>query len=90
MALVQFTSLLLRFFPDLQSEEVEASTVKELLDELDNKHKGLSSYLVEENIGLRKHVNIFINGKMIQDRVGLADSISENDSINIIQALSGG
>ena len=90
MAQVQFTSLLLRFFPDLKTEEVNAQDVKHLLEELDNKYEGLSSYLAEENVGLRKHVNIFINGKMIKDRVGLSDTISDNDSINIIQALSGG
>lgn len=90
MAKVQFTSLLLRFFPELKSEEVNAQNVQELLKELDKKYEGLSTYLAEENSGLRKHVNIFINGKMIKDRVGLSDTISDNDSINIIQALSGG
>jgi len=90
MAKVQFTSLLVRFFPDIKSEEVSASSVKELLTELDTKYKGLSTYLIEDNGELRKHVNIFINGNMIKDRQQLSDTITKNDTINIIQALSGG
>ena len=90
MAKVSFTSLLLRFFPDLKTEEVSAVNVRELITELDKKYEGLSSYLIEENGGLRQHVNIFINGNMINDRVNLSDKITSQDNINIIQALSGG
>ena len=90
MARVEFTSLLQRFFPDLKSEEIEVNNVKELLTELDKKYEGISSYLTQGNTGLRQHVNIFINGNMIEDRVNLSDQISTNDTINIIQALSGG
>ncbi len=90
MARVEFTSLLKRFFPDLKSEEVSADNVQELLIELDKKYKGLSAYLIHEQGELRQHVNIFINGNMINDRINLTDEISEKDKINIIQALSGG
>ena len=90
MAKVEFTSLLQRFFSDLTSEEIEANNVKELLEKLDKKYEGMSSYLIHENSGLRQHVNIFINGNVIKDRVNLSDQISTNDTINIIQALSGG
>lgn len=90
MVKVEFTSLLQRFFPELNSVEIEASNVKELLAELDKKYEGLSTYLIHENAGLRKHVNIFINGNMIKDRAKLSDQLSTNDTINIIQALSGG
>lgn len=90
MAKVEFTSLLERFFPDIATTSVEAATVKELLSELDKKYEGISSYLSEENGGLRQHVNIFINGNMIKDRLKLTDQISSTDTVNIIQALSGG
>ena len=90
MVNVEFTSLLKRFFPTLTSVEVEASTVKDLLEEIDKEYSGLSGYLIEEHGGLRKHVNIFINGNMVKDREKLSDVLNENDKVNIIQALSGG
>jgi len=90
MVIVEFTSLLKRFFPNLSTVEVRASSVKELVQVLDEQYSGLSGYLIEEHGGLRKHVNIFVNSKMIKDREGLSDTLSENDKVNIIQALSGG
>jgi len=90
MVSVKFTSLLKRFFPTLTSVKVEATSVEELLVELDKQYDGLSGYLIEEHGGLRKHVNIFINGNMIKDREKLSDKLNRNDKVNIIQALSGG
>lgn len=90
MVTVQFTSLLQRFFPNLKTEQVEATSVAQLLEELDIKYPGLSSYLIEEHGGLRKHVNIFVNGTMIKDREQLSDTLLHDDKVNIIQALSGG
>lgn len=90
MVSVEFTSLLNRFFPHLTSVEVEASSVHELVQQLDQQFSGLGGYLIEEHGGLRKHVNIFVNGKMIKDRKALSDPLSDNDKVNIIQALSGG
>ncbi len=90
MVKVQFTSLLKRFFPNLKAEELEANTVEELVLSLDKIYPGLRAYLLEEQGNLRKHVNIFVNGTMIKDRVSLSDRLLHNDKVNIIQALSGG
>lgn len=87
---IQFTSLLKRFFPNLKTEEIEANTVAELVMLLDKTYPGLKAYLVEEQGSLRKHVNIFVNGTMIKDRINLSDRLLYNDQVNIIQALSGG
>jgi len=90
MVTVEFTSLLQRFFPNLKTEQVQANSVAQLIAELNIKYPGLSSYLIEENGGLRKHVNIFVNGNMIKDREQLLDTLLHHDKVNIIQALSGG
>ncbi len=90
MVSVEFTSLLKRFFPTLASVKVEATSINELLIELDKQYDGLSGYLLEEQGGLRKHVNIFVNGNMIRDRKKLSDELKKNDRVNILQALSGG
>ena len=87
MVEVQFTSLLKRFFPNLKNEEIEASTVQELVMSLDEIYPGLRAYLVEEQGNLRKHVNIFVNGTMIKDRVSLSDRLLHNDKVNIIQNI---
>ena len=39
---------------------------------------------------LRKHMAIFVDGRMIRDRARLADPVNERSTIHVFQALSGG
>lgn len=70
--------------------EVEADDVAELVTRLDERFNGLAGYLVDERRALRKHVNVFVNGKPISDRRGLSDPLDAEASVQIMQALSGG
>lgn len=90
MVYVRFTSGLRRFFPDLREMSVEAATVAGLVAALDSYHPGLSAYIVDERGALRKHVNIFVNDSMIQDRQALSDTLSADSRVFVVQALSGG
>jgi molybdopterin converting factor small subunit len=90
MATIQFTSNLKRFFPSLDKMQIEALTIKELVEELDKKHEGIKTYILDEQGALRKHVNIFVSGALIIDRQALSDTIKPDDEVFILQALSGG
>ena len=90
MPKVQFTSNLRRFHPKLAEIEIEAQTVSQLIDKINDEFPGIKDYLVDDQRSLRHHVNIFINDKMIKDRIELQDSVFKKDTIFIMQALSGG
>lgn len=90
MPVVKFTTNLKRFYPDLAPLEVTGKTVAEALEEVEQNHKGLKDYIVDENGELRKHVNIFIGNDMIRDRQALGDVLQDQDEMYIMQALSGG
>ena len=90
MSSVSFTGNLKRFYPELNTMHVEAETVAELLDKIEERFPGIKDYIVDEDGRLRKHVNIFIGNEMIRDQQALTDQIDQNDSIYIMQALSGG
>ncbi len=90
MAVVRFTSILKRFYPDLEWLEVEASTVQEVVNAINGHYPRLKTYIVDEQNRLRKHVNIFVGGHQIKDRKGLSDPVESQDEVFIIQALSGG
>ncbi|MBK5272653.1 MAG: MoaD/ThiS family protein [Bacteroidia bacterium] len=62
----------------------------EIFKEIETSYPGIKSYVLDEKGSLRKHVNIFIDGTMIDDRDQLSDAVSSNSEIYIIQALSGG
>ncbi len=91
MPKISFTSALKRFFPDLKEEiQLPGSKVSEILKNLENKYPGITDYLVDEEGQLRKHINIFVDGQLIQDRRELSDVLKEEDEVLIFQALSGG
>jgi len=90
MPTVRFTYALKRFFPGLKELTAEGQSFSALFRELDKKYPGISTYVLDEQGSLRKHVNIFIDGKMIHDRKSLTDPFSGSSEIYIMQALSGG
>lgn len=90
MPQVQFTRHLKLHFPDLRQTAVRPGTLAEVLRELDASYPGLADYLVDERGALRKHVNLFINDELLQDRGALSDPVGEQDRVFVMQALSGG
>lgn len=90
MPTVKFTYALRRFFPHLKETTVQVASLPELLQAIDSEYPGFQSYIVDEAGALRKHVNIFIDGELIKDRIRLSDSFGENSEVFIMQALSGG
>jgi sulfur-carrier protein len=90
MATINFTSALKRFYPNLTSVQIKATTVVDVLNNLDETYPGMTDFLIDEHGVLRQHINIFIGDKLIEDRNNLSDLVRENDEILIFQALSGG
>jgi molybdopterin synthase sulfur carrier subunit len=90
MATIKFTYALKRFFPKLKDTPASGTTLQEIFKEIESSCPGLQSYVLDERGSLRRHVNIFIDGRMINDRNKLSDTFSSNSEIYIMQALSGG
>lgn len=90
MPVVKFTYALKRFYPGLKEVNIEAATVADIVRKLDEIYPRMSSYIIDEQGALRKHVNIFIGNSIIEDKISLADKVSEGDEVYIMQALSGG
>ena len=90
MPVIKFTNALKRFFPTLQEIDVTGDSLQDVLNNVEAVYPGIKSYLLDEQGQLRKHVNIFINGNMINDRTTLTDVFTANSEIYIMQALSGG
>jgi sulfur-carrier protein len=88
--IIKFTYALKRFFPDLSDLSADGSSFPAIFKELETKYPGLLAYVLDEQGSLRRHVNIFIDGKMINDRNSLSDHFNPNSTIYIMQALSGG
>lgn len=92
MPTVEMTRHLYRFFPALENRTitVPAGSVADALRSIDAIAPGFSDYIVDERGALRKHVNLSINDNILVDRKNLSDQLSENATLFIFQALSGG
>jgi hypothetical protein len=92
VAKVELTRHLYAFFPALEGREivVEASTVADVVREMERIAPGFGFYVCDELGRLRQHVNIFIENQMITDRRRLLDAVRPESKVFILQALSGG
>lgn len=92
MAKVELTRHLYSFFPELEGRElhVEASTVAEVVRELERVAPGIAFYVCDERGRLRMHVNVFVDDERIVDRTRLSDGVGPHSRVLIMQALSGG
>ncbi len=89
MARVTFTPVLDRHL-DVATTSAAGATVREVLDSVFAANPRLRRYVLEDHGGLRKHVQIFVNGEMVADRRQLGDAVTGSDDVYVMQALSGG
>ncbi|MFW5877200.1 MAG: MoaD/ThiS family protein [Myxococcota bacterium] len=92
MVTVELTRHLYELFPDLarRSLVMEASTVADVVHQLEALAPGIGFYLCDERGRLRRHVNIFVGEERVADRVGLSDRVGPGSRVFVMQALSGG
>jgi hypothetical protein len=92
MPKVELTRHLFSFFPHLEGREisVEATTLREVVSEMEKIAPGFSFYVCDERGRLRTHVNMFIGEERAQDRATLSDPVGPDARVFIMQALSGG
>jgi molybdopterin converting factor small subunit len=89
MATVHFTETIQRHVPCPPST-VGGTTVREVLDAVFDANPRARGYVLDEQHELRKHMAIFIDGRMIRDRTGLSDPVGADAEVYVMQALSGG
>lgn len=51
---------------------------------------GLRHYVLDDQGHIRKHVALFINGAMHQQRQNLGVNVADGDKVLVIQCLTGG
>jgi molybdopterin synthase sulfur carrier subunit len=72
-----------------QQREVEAAgaTLTELLADLERQYPGLRFRVIDEQERMRAHMRFFVNGEQVFD---IGRPLCPTDSVQIVQALSGG
>ena len=70
--------------------EIEASSIREVIDVLESNFPGVKERICEEDGSIRRFVNIYVNGEDVRFLSELDTLVSENDEISIVPAVAGG
>jgi sulfur-carrier protein len=70
--------------------QVEGGTVGEVLDALFERHGELRDRLSDDNGGLRRFVNVYVDGEDIRFADGLETTVADGDEVQILPAVAGG
>ncbi len=89
MPSVKFTQNLERHLA-VPAREVEGATVRQALDAVFGENPRLRGYVLDDQGRLRRHVVVFIDGEIIEDRTKLSDPVGPSSELFVMQALSGG
>ena len=66
--------------------DIEAATVDEVLDRLDEQWPGLRDRLCEPGPALRHHIHVYVD----RERAGLDTALEPRSRVDVITAISGG
>ena len=87
MAELYLPSTLPPLFPGLPRHlEIEAATVGQAIDRLDEQWPGMRDRLCEPGPALRRHINVYVDGA----RAGLDTELAPDSRVDVIAAISGG
>ena len=89
MPTIRFTATLARHRA-VRDIKADGTTVRAVLDAVLADDRVLRAYVLDDQGRLRKHINIFVDGAMVADRMRLSDPVIPESEIYILQALSGG
>jgi sulfur-carrier protein len=70
--------------------QVEGGTVGEVLDALFDRHGELRDRLSDDNGGLRRFVNVYVDGEDIRFADGLDTTVADGNEVQILPAVAGG
>ncbi|WP_269930468.1 MoaD/ThiS family protein [Aminobacter sp. HY435] len=84
---VRLPAVLVDLFPGAPRRiEVPASTVRDVVAELDRRWPGMRDRICDSRPAIRKHMNVFVEG----ERATLATPLEPGVEIFILTAISGG
>lgn len=70
--------------------QLEAASVRSVLDELERQHPSLHRGLCDETGAVRRHIGVFVNRSHVRDCDGLDTTLKPGDVVTFLPAVSGG
>ena len=81
----------LRKFTEGKSEvDVEGGTIREVFDDVENRHGGLQEKIFDDSGEIRRFINVFVNGEDVRHSQGLDTPVKDGDEVSVVPAIAGG
>jgi len=91
MAVVVRVPTPLRRLTNGQGEvQVEARTIREAIEKLEELYPGFKERLLDEKGELRRFVNVYLNDEDIRFLKGVDSELKDGDIVSIVPAIAGG
>ena len=90
MVSVRVPTPLRKFTNGIDEVSVDGSTVRSLVENLDQKYPGIKERICDETGKIRRFVNVYVNGDDIRFLQNLETALKEGDTISIVPAIAGG
>ncbi|HUK89516.1 MAG TPA: ubiquitin-like small modifier protein 1 [Blastocatellia bacterium] len=75
---------------DVQTVEVEPGTIGDIIQTLDQRFPGLRSKLCEEDGGLRRFINVYVDGEDVRFLQNVSTPVKDGAEVSIVPAIAGG
>jgi molybdopterin synthase sulfur carrier subunit len=79
-----------RLTGDVDVVEIEAGSVKDVIDRLDERYPGFRSRICDDAGNLRRFINIYVEGEDIRFLESLATPVADGAELSIVPAIAGG
>ena len=79
-----------KFTNDEASVSLEAASVDELLQALDQRFPGIQARLCDDSGKLRRFLNVYVNSEDIRFLDQQATPLADGDEVSIVPAVAGG
>ena len=75
---------------DRAQVDLEPGTIQELLDRLVADHPGLKGRLLDDQGGLNKFVNVYVNDEDVRFLENMETAVKPGDAVTLVPSIAGG
>ena len=87
---VRIPAPLQKLTKDQPEVEVEAATIKDLVDGLEKHFPGIKARICDEGGKIRRFINFYVNDEDVRFLKGYDTALKDKDEVSIIPAIAGG
>jgi len=86
MAVVRLRAPLSELAGGRREIRVDGATVREVLRALEEENPAITGWILDEQVAIREHINVFVNGEKGREETALG----ADDRVHVIPSISGG